>query len=275
MKKSLYTNRKLASGYPGLERLGVEYFSQLQGSQPYTKAIIQCIEKIIDLEQALRSVLVVGCGPNPHSIREVLSLGFDAVGVEPIEAYVRCANEFLDARDCVRLGSAEAMPFENNSMQVILMESILEHVDSPQKSLAEAYRILIPGGVLYVSTTNRWKFSLTGHNGEFRTKFYNWFPDIVKESYVFQHLHYEPSLSNYTPRPAVHWFTYPELCKLGRNAGFAQFYSWLDLADIDSPLVVKSGLRRFLLNKVRYTPWIRSLVLTQAGGTIFMLKRTS
>jgi len=153
------------------------------------------------------------------------------------------------------------------------MQSLLEHMDAPARSLAEADRVLVTNGALHISTTNRWKFSFTGNNGEFRTRFYNWLPSIIKESYVFLHLHYQPSLANYSERPAVHWFSYPDLCKLGREAGFAKFYSWIDLVDEDSPIVAKSNLRRLLLNKVRYNPWLRSLALTQAGGSIFMLKR--
>ena len=98
-------------------------------------------------------------------------------------------------------------------------------------------------------------------------------PDIVKESYVYQHLHFKPSLANYTPRPAVHWFSYSDLCKLGRQAGFAQFYSLLDLVDDASPYIWQSKLRRYLLRPMQRCAWFRGMVLTQAGGTIFMLKR--
>ena len=55
-----------------------------------------------------------------------------------------------------------------------------------------------------MATTNRYRFSPTGSNDEFRVRFFNWFPRIVKESYVFQHLHFDPTLANYSPRPAVH-----------------------------------------------------------------------
>lgn len=155
------------------------------------------------------------------------------------------------------------------------MESVLEHVDSPPKALAESYRALAPGGILFICTSNRWKFRLSGRNSEYRVPFFNWFPDVIKESYVFQQLHYNPKHANYSVRPAVHWFSYSQLCKLGRNAGFAQFYSLLDLVEPDNPIVSKSRLRRFLLNRVRYNPWLRGLALTQTGSiSIFMLKRT-
>jgi ubiquinone/menaquinone biosynthesis C-methylase UbiE len=150
---------------------------------------------------------------------------------------------------------------------------VLEHVDSPPLALNEVFRVLRPGGVLYIYTTNRWKLSLRGFTGEYSVPFINWFPRVVQESYVFQMLHYDPALANFNARPAVHWFTYPDLCRLGRDAGFAQFYSPLDLVDTSSPFVSGSRLRRFVLDKVRYRPWLRGLALTQSGGAIFMYKR--
>ena len=101
------------------------------------------------------------------------------------------------------------------------MEHVLEHADSPRQSLAEIYRVLIPGGVAYIATSNRYHFSPIGYNGEFNVPFYNWFPDALKEAFVHHHLHFKPSLANYTPRPAVHWFCYSDLCRVGRDAGFA------------------------------------------------------
>lgn len=153
------------------------------------------------------------------------------------------------------------------------MESVLEHVDSPEKSLAECYRVLELGGALFVYTTNRWKFHWRGFNGEYQVPFFNWFPRIVQESYIFQALHYRPELANYNARPASHWFSYSDLCRLGRSAGFGQFYSMIDLVCMSHPMIAGKRLRRLLLNKIRYNPWLRALALTQSGGSIFMLKR--
>ena len=154
------------------------------------------------------------------------------------------------------------------------MESVLEHVDSPVLSLAECYRVLAPGGVLFVDTTNRLRFSAVGENGEYRVRFYNWFPASVKESYVFKHLHYAPHLANYSSRPAVHWFTFTELCSLGRQVGFAQFYSRLDFP---GSFARGGSFRRFmktsLQKSVATNPWIRALALCQYGNAIFMYKR--
>jgi hypothetical protein len=144
------------------------------------------------------------------------------------------------------------------------------------RSLEEAERVLVAGGVAYISTTNRHRLGRA--DAEFNVRFFPWLPNTVKESYVFRHLHFDPSLANYTERPAVHWFTFAELCRAGREAGFSQFYSHLDLKTPVSSNFSGSGYVRQLkasaLIRVQRNPWLRALALTQRGGTIFMIKRS-
>jgi ubiquinone/menaquinone biosynthesis C-methylase UbiE len=271
--KNLYDGRYLSEGYPDLEKLGVEYLKQHQRTETCISEIMASINRLIDTSSGLKTVCVIGCGPNPSSVKELLEKGFDAVGIEPVPGSAEAASQFLDDRSRIFNSSAEKLPLPDNSQRIVFLESVLEHVDSPFRSLSEAFRVLAPGGVLYIYTTNKYRISLTGRNGEFNVKFYNWLPNTIKESYVFKHLHYDPKLANYTPRPAVHWFSYAELCNLGRSAGFSQFYSLIDLLNTDSETINKSVLRKFFLNKVRYNPWLRALSLTQFGSSIFMLKR--
>ena len=271
--KNLYNGRCLSEGYPDLEKLGVEYFKQHQGTISRISEIVACINRLLDISKGLNTACVIGCGPNPSSVKDLLEMGFNAVGIEPVSGSAEAAAFFLGDSSRIIHASAEQLLLPDNSQRIVFLESVLEHVDSPVKSLSEAYRVLAPGGVLYIYTTNKIRVSLTGRNDEFNVRFYNWFPSLIKESYVFMHLHFNPKLANFTPRPAVHWFTYSELCKLGRSVGFAQFYSLLDLLDTDSESIRKSMFRKFLLKKVRYNPWLRALSLVQFGSSIFMLKR--
>ena len=222
----------------------------------------------------VKNVLVLGCGPHPQTAKIFAETGANVSAVEPVEQFVALARDYLEAKVNVMQGAAESIPLSTNSQQIVVFEAVLEHVDSIPLSLAEIYRVLAPGGVLYLTTTNRHRFSWKGKNGEYRTPFFNWFPSLVKEGYVFQHLHYRPELANYSSRPAVHWLTYSELCARGRDAGFAQFYSPVDLMRVDDRIIKKSGLRRFVLPLIQKNPWLRAFALTQIGGTIFMLKRS-
>ena len=272
----LYLNRKLAKGYPNLDKLAVETFTATQeqtvDNSSTLEGYLRCFSRLVELSE-YKNVLVLGCGPKPQTVKFLMSKGYNAVGVEPVSSFACSARDFLGSQENIVEGVAENIPLPSNSQNIIFCESVLEHVESPMQSLNEMFRVLAPGGIAYIVTSNRYRFSLKGYNGEFNIKFFNWFPDILKESFVFHHLHYNPSLANYSLRPAVHWYSYADLCQLGRYAGFAQFYSPLDLLDLDDPAIAKSKARRFLLNKLKFNPWLRALALRQIGGTIIMLKR--
>src|SRR6266487_6450083 len=69
-------------------------------------------------------------------------------------------------------------------------------------------------------------------------------------------------------RPAVHWFTFSRLCVLGRDSGFGQFYSPLDLLKEEDPIIAGKWWRRLLLRPLQRNPWLRALALTQVGHGI-------
>jgi len=274
--RGLYEGRYLSDGYPDLEQTGSDYFIHAQPEEAGVSELLLCLSTLIDVSLEPKTVAVIGCGPKPLAVMEWLHRGFDAHGVEPVPGSAAAAAKFLGISGRVLRGTAEQLPFEDGSQRIVVLDTVLEHVDSVPKTMSEAYRVLAPGGVLYVYTTNRHRFSLTGANGEYRARFFNWFPRVVKESYVFKHLHFDPTLANYSPRPAVHWFTYSDLCQMGRDAGFAHFYSRLDLLPLDAPSIKRSAFRTLALRAFAAgmrNPWLRGVALLQYGNSIFMLKR--
>ncbi len=279
----LYRDRALTKGFPNLEQVGVAWFSEHQRVENLSegkvqlsnlRSVVNCLSRLVDLSAGENTICEIGCGPNPYTLEELRQLGFKAVGIEPIKNYVEAARIKLGDPQAVLQGTAENIPLKDESQRFVILESVIEHVESPRQALTEVYRVLVPGGVAYIYTTNRHHISLRGRNGEFRVPFYNWFPALVKESYVFKQLHYEPELANFTPRPAVHWFSYTDLCKIGRDAGFAHFYSPVDLADASDTFLQRGALRPHLIGLIRRSPWLRSLALLQFGGAIFMWKRS-
>ena len=239
-----------------------------------TSEFLSCLDQILGNDRSGQCVAVIGCGPEPVTAREFIQHGYRVTGIEPIEETVRRADEYLCGKGLILWGTAEKIPLDDCSQSLVLMENVLEHVDSIKMSLSESYRILRPGGILFVRTTNRMRFSLTGINWEFTTRFYNWFPRAVKESYVFAQLHYRPELAYYSPRPAVHWFSFPDLCAFGREAGFARFYSPYDLLYLALRERTHSMKFRFR-HWCHRQPWIRTIAVSQMVGEIFMYKRQS
>jgi len=275
-----YGTRKLAEGYPGLRQLAHAHFVESKAARGLDRKrvedLLRLFDRLVPIEPGQRAA-VIGCGPMPHVMRVLEERGFTVCGVEPIVSYVESANAYL-GRQAVHIGAAESIPLETESQHLMFFESVLEHVDSPQKSLQEIHRVLRPGGFVYLTTTNRQHISLNGDNGEYNVPFFHWLPRLVKESYVFLHLHYRPALANFTQRPAVHWFSFADLCALGREVGFARFYSPLDLRRRTDVPPTRNPLKRWLLQSrlletVQRSAWLRSLVLTQIGTNIVMLKR--
>lgn len=234
--------------------------------------ILQCLDQIVDVDRIGRNAAVIGCGPRPASIAELAGRGYAVVGVEPVAEGVVKAQAFLAGKAEVVQGTAEDMRIESNSQSLVLMETVLEHVDSVRASLSETYRVLRPGGVLLVRTTNRHRFSVTGINWEFKSRFFNWFPPLLKESYVFDQLHYRPELAHYSPRPAVHWLSFSELCEAGRDVGFARFYSPYDLMYLARRQALPAWRFR-LCHWFHRNPWFRLIAISQMVGDIFMWKR--
>ena len=274
--RDLYADRKLAEGYPGLDRLALNKFTATLDAQddvaPRLERLFARIGRLIDLNHA-RNIVVLGCGPRPQTVKHLLDRQFNAIGVEPVPLFVQSAREYLSDEVHIVEGAAERIPVADGSQQIVYCDSVFEHVVSPTQSLDEMYRVLAPGGIAFITTTNRHKFSLTGNNGEFVFRYFNWLPPLLKECFVHHHLHYDPRLANYSQLPAVHWFTYSQLCAMGREAGFAQFYSLLDVMDTSDPAISGNRLKRWVVEKLKFNPWLRALALTQRGETIIMLKR--
>lgn len=274
VKDNLYHARPLIDGHPDLSK-AIDAFVDTQdaGSEraELTRWIIKYMSRLRPLA-AGSDVCVVGCGPKPLSCTVLAEHGFNVTAVEPVAGFAQAASEYVGGAARVLLGSAERIPLPDESQDVLVCESILEHVDSPRLSLTEIFRTLRAGGAAWIVTTNRFRFSPRGTNYEYNVPFFNWFPASVQEAYVYHHLHYEPSLANYSLRPAVHWFSYPDLCRAGRDAGFSRFYSLVDLASMDDPRLRGRSWRQWVLRTVRTRPLLRALALTQVGGTIVMVK---
>ncbi len=53
-------------------------------------------------------------------------------------------------------GDAAALPFARGVFDAVVLQDVLEHVEDPAHVLAECARVVRDGGVVYLSTPNRW-----------------------------------------------------------------------------------------------------------------------
>jgi ubiquinone/menaquinone biosynthesis C-methylase UbiE len=58
--------------------------------------------------------------------------------------------EWADWPDNTLRGDCLALPFRDNCADLILSQAVLEHVTNPDLAMQEMFRVLRPGGILYV-----------------------------------------------------------------------------------------------------------------------------
>ncbi len=86
------------------------------------------------------------------AVSEASRAGWNAIGVEISTAAARHARDVTGAR--IAVGNSKALPFASESIDVITMWDVLEHVADLHRSLDELHRILRPGGRLVLTTTD-------------------------------------------------------------------------------------------------------------------------
>lgn len=151
-------------------------------------------------------VLDIGCGAGAQSKfwaqRGHAYRGID-INRPLIELAARRAGELgIAARFDV--GSATELPVATASMDICLLPELLEHGADWQAVIAEAARVLRPGGLMYISTSNR----LCPVQQEFNLPLYSWYPRPLKRYFERRASTDWPSLANFAKYPAVHWFSY-------------------------------------------------------------------
>jgi 2-polyprenyl-6-hydroxyphenyl methylase/3-demethylubiquinone-9 3-methyltransferase len=167
---------------------------------------------VLDAESRPRSKLVVadiGCGPGTQSLMWARD-GHRVLGLDVNEAFIdlareRSAESGLDLEWVV--GSASELPWDDGSIDVCLAPELLEHVPDWETCVDELCRVLRPGGVLMITTTNK----LCPVQQEFDLPLYSWYPARLKRRYERLAVTTRPELVGHATYPAVNavnWFSY-------------------------------------------------------------------
>jgi 2-polyprenyl-6-hydroxyphenyl methylase/3-demethylubiquinone-9 3-methyltransferase len=151
----------------------------------------------------------IGCGAGTQALLWAAE-GHRARGVDISAPLIEIARQRAAASAAAaefHVASAGALPFPDASLDVVVVSELLEHLPEWEPCLSEAVRVLRPGGVIYVSTTNR----LCPVQQEFALPAYSWYPTRIKKRCerlaVTTHRHWV----QYTSFPAVHWFSFYQL----------------------------------------------------------------
>ncbi len=106
-------------------------------------------------------VLDVGCGRKPfYPFFKAIARSYTGTDIMP-------DNPMVD-----RVCPVEALAVEDESADVVICLSVLEHVDDPAQAVRELYRVVRPGGVVFATThgcfpwhpypQDHWRWTQTG-----------------------------------------------------------------------------------------------------------------
>jgi SAM-dependent methyltransferase len=99
--------------------------------------------------RAFRSALDVGCGEG-RFCRMLTASGMACVGIDPTQALLDEAKR-RDPSGDYRLGSAECLPFEAASFDLVVSYLTLVDIADFRTAIREMYRVLQPGGSLLIA----------------------------------------------------------------------------------------------------------------------------
>ena len=176
-----------------------------QGDAADELSLAQWHRSALDLAPPLagRDVLEVGCGVGDFSISlsragaHVTGVDFSPRGIELAQQKARHHGQPV----AFRVADAQALPFANDSFDVVFSCECLEHVPEPRRMLSELHRVLKPGGVLILTTENYSNALVLG-----------WLVSMVRR---------QPFNSGTHAQPIEHFFVFWRVRKWIEQAGLA------------------------------------------------------
>src|ERR1700728_1657942 len=124
----------------------------------WNKDFLELMAKRWNLNR-MQSVLDVGCGIGhwTQCLSEFLPANTKITGIDREQEWVERAKEKTKNernRFHYEVGSAEQIPFKEDSFDLVTCQTLLLHVYDVPKVLKEMYRVLKPGGLLVVAEPN-------------------------------------------------------------------------------------------------------------------------
>jgi ubiquinone/menaquinone biosynthesis C-methylase UbiE len=142
-----YDQRYRLHGYPGIR---------------------SCLERALVGRTPAR-VLELGCGSG-RWLAELSSINCDLSGLDPSANMLALAA--TKSKADLKRGVAEAVPWVDGSFDVVFCVNALHHFSDPSVAIAEAFRVLRPGG-LFIS------IGLDPHESRGRWYVYEFFPETL------------------------------------------------------------------------------------------------
>jgi SAM-dependent methyltransferase len=130
---------------------------------------------------SLDGLRAVDVGCSAGFIADELALaGATTSGVDIDEPGLAKARARFGERVDFRLARGEDLPFDDGSIDLVVLNHIYEHVVDPEAVVADIHRVLRTGGLLYLGAGHRWQVLEPHH----RLPFLSWLPQGAADRYL-------------------------------------------------------------------------------------------
>jgi ubiquinone/menaquinone biosynthesis C-methylase UbiE len=141
-----------------MDKIEHETFSRLS-QENYNRWFIPLVDDILSFHLPSDAVILdIGSGPGLLA-KEIGSRSqqFKVIGIDISKDTLRIAHD--NNKNCPNLSFIEAsvynIPFNENSFDLVVCKDSLHHFNDLKKALKEMWRVLRPGGVLYIQDLRR------------------------------------------------------------------------------------------------------------------------
>jgi ubiquinone/menaquinone biosynthesis C-methylase UbiE len=138
-----------------LEREGENYRGSAWGKTKMDR-VFGFLSQFIDFESGTNNVLDLGCGGMTLAKELEKIPSFNVVGVDLVVELLRTLAKKRAPNIPLVAGDIEFLPIKDNTFDLIIHNQVLHHFFIRDLVLAEAKRILKPGGILFSIETNGW-----------------------------------------------------------------------------------------------------------------------
>jgi SAM-dependent methyltransferase len=131
-----------------------EYYEELWRELPDDLTPPDYAQRRDFLLRALRPglrVLDLGCGDGRFSA-EIAGAGADVIGADVAQTAIDRARARVPQVEFVRVEIDGALPFDDGAFELVWASEVIEHVSDTARWLSEVRRVLVPRGVLALTT---------------------------------------------------------------------------------------------------------------------------
>ncbi|MDA0815761.1 MAG: class I SAM-dependent methyltransferase [Chloroflexi bacterium] len=206
------------SDAPDAARLGNPSFVWRSGQQRR----VRLMERYVAFGD--RRVLDLGCGLGEY-VRAFARMGADAIGSDvAVDRLAEARKRVTDSNTTGIRGffaaAGEALPLRDASMDIVVLNEVIEHVQDDRQTIQEIARVLRPGGTCILYAPNR-LYPFETHGIYLRGRYIfgniplvNWLPTFLRDRLVpharaYRHGDWERLITETDLRIVDHTYVYP------------------------------------------------------------------